>query len=166
MSHIYIWFSALFQLQSFFGHMLQFLDLKTKFIKFGTKFQVKGANFLPSSCTNLLLCNKPVQRNSLRFSKIKKKTVRALRINETKVTSRNTAIVNLFVLGNEKESKMTKGPSFRTACEGLDVSVNPQAPNGTYMWFSRLFQFYQLLASYYRFQNSRLSSINLELNFR
>ena len=41
--------------------------------------------------------------------------MRALRINRTKVTSRNAFIHNLFALKNEIESKMTKGRSLETA---------------------------------------------------
>ena len=53
-----------------------------------------------------MLRSKPVQRNWQRFFKIKKKkTVRALRVNETKVTLRNAFIGNLFALKSEKESK-------------------------------------------------------------
>ena len=57
-----------------------------------------------------------------------KKTVRPLRVNETKVTLRNAFIVNLFALVSENNPKMTKGHS-----------VNPYAPNVTYMRLSGLF---------------------------
>ena len=46
-----------------------FLDMKTKFIKFCTKFWVKQVQFLPSEYTSLLLHCKPVRRNYLHIFK-------------------------------------------------------------------------------------------------
>ena len=54
-------FPGIFQFQPFLGHLLSLLELKTNFIKFCTKFQVKQAKFLPRS--------KPVQRKCLCFFK-------------------------------------------------------------------------------------------------
>ena len=45
--------------------------------------------------------SKPVQRNWLHFFKNFKNTVRALRVNETKLTSGDAFIVDLFALGGE-----------------------------------------------------------------
>ena len=69
----YMWFSRLFQFQPFFCYFLSLLERNTKVSKFLNKFFKKRAKFLPSSCTNLLLRSKPVQRNWLRFFKIIKK---------------------------------------------------------------------------------------------
>ena len=43
----------------------------------------------------------------------------ALRVNETKLTSQNAFIADLFALGDEKESKYKKGPSFGAPCRVL-----------------------------------------------
>ena len=67
--HAYTRFSGHFQFQAFFGVFLLFLDIKIKFVKFSTKFQVKQAKSLPPRCTSLLLCSKPVQQNYLYFFK-------------------------------------------------------------------------------------------------
>ena len=69
------------------------------------------------------------------------KIVHALRGNETKVTWRRAFIVNLFTLESEKESKNNERTLFRDCPRILDLSVNPEAKNATYMWFSGLFQF-------------------------
>ena len=61
--------SGLFQFQPFFVHFLSLFQIKTKFIKFCTKFFEKPTTFFPSKCTSLLLRSKPVQRNCLRFFK-------------------------------------------------------------------------------------------------
>ena len=84
----------------------------TNFIEFCTKFRVKKPKFLPCRCTSSLLRSKPVQRNYLHFFRKNLKTVRALRINETKLTSGSAFIFNLFTLESEKESKKDEEPSF------------------------------------------------------
>ena len=65
----YTQFSGPFQFQTFFGVLLLFLDIKSKFTGLCTKFYVKQAKILLPKCTSLLQCSKPVQRNHLRFFK-------------------------------------------------------------------------------------------------
>ena len=48
----------------------------------------------------------------------------ALRVNETKVTSRNAFIVNLFALESEKE-KNEERTFFQDCLQILDLSFNP-----------------------------------------
>ena len=72
----------------FFGHFLLLLEIKNKLTKFSTKFQLKQAKFLPFKCASLLVRSKLVQQNSLYFFKIFK-TVRLLRVDEIRPTSRN-----------------------------------------------------------------------------
>lgn len=55
-----------------FIKFLLFLEIKTKIIRFCTKFQVKKNNFLQSKFPSLLLHSKTVQRNCLHFSIILK----------------------------------------------------------------------------------------------
>ena len=73
----------------------------------------------------------------------------ALRVNETKVKSRNAFIVNLFALGKNqkikkkrervrKNKKMMEGPSFETAHRVLTCLVALR-PHATFMQFSGLF---------------------------
>ena len=59
--------------------------------------------------------------------------MRALRVNETKITSGNVFIVNLFALGNEKNQKITKGPSFGTV-GGVLTTVLAIAPVYAFFW--------------------------------
>ena len=120
--HIYVVFWTALVL-AIFGHFLLLLELKTKFIKFWTKLSIKQVNFLPFRCTSLLLRTKPVQRNWLHFFK----TLRALRINETKVTSKNAFIDNLFALESEKESKNDERTLFPDCPRILDLSVSPES---------------------------------------
>ena len=58
----YTIFFGIFQFQAIFDILLLLLDIKSKFIKFCTKFQVKQAKFLLLKCTNLLLCSNPELR--------------------------------------------------------------------------------------------------------
>ena len=62
-----------FSFGHFFGYFLTFLERKTKFSKFWTKFWIKQVDILPSRWTSLLLRNKPVQPNWLRLFKNFKK---------------------------------------------------------------------------------------------
>ena len=60
----------------------------------------------------LLLRSKPAQQNWMRFLKNFIKTVRALRVNGTKVTLRNAFIDNLFPLESEKKSQKGERTPF------------------------------------------------------
>ena len=53
------------------------------------------------------------------------KLVRALRVNETKVTSTNVFIDNHFALESEKELKNDKRSLFQDFTQILDLSLNP-----------------------------------------
>ena len=55
----------------------------------------------------------------------KNKTVRSLKVNETKLTLRNVFILDLFALGGEKESKYNEKTPFWGSLQKLDLSVNP-----------------------------------------
>ena len=51
--------------------------------------------------------------------------MRALRVNETKVTLRNAFIDNIFALESEKQSKNDERTLFGDYPKILDLSVNP-----------------------------------------
>ena len=53
------------------------------------------------------------------------KILRALRVNETKVTLRNAFIDNLFALESKKESENDERTLFQDCPRILDLSVNP-----------------------------------------
>ena len=57
-------------------------------------------------------------------------------VNETKVTSTNTFVVNLFAFESNTESKNDKTTLFPDFPRILDQPVNLDIPNATYMWFS------------------------------
>ena len=84
----YLTILTIFNQFLFFGHFLLLLEIKNKLTKFSTKFQLKQAKFLPFKCASLLVRSKLVQQNSLYFFKIFK-TVRLLRVDEIRPTSRN-----------------------------------------------------------------------------
>ena len=65
--------------------------------------------------------------------------MRTLRVNETKVTSRNTFIDNFFALKSEEERKNDERTFFSDYPQILDLAVNPETANLTYMWFPGLF---------------------------
>ena len=54
-------FLDFFTFKHFMAASCLFSEIKSKIIKFATKFQVKQAKFFPSKCTNLLLDTKSVQ---------------------------------------------------------------------------------------------------------
>ena len=51
--------------------------------------------------------------------------MRALRVNETKVTSRNAFIDNIFALESEKESRNDERTLFGDYLRIFDLAVNP-----------------------------------------
>ena len=113
-SHIYAFFWTILVL-AIFGHVLSLLEFETNFIKFWTKFPVKQAIFLTSEWVSSLLHCKPVQQHGLRFSS----TICNLRVNETKIRSRNAFIINRSALGSEKENKKRRMQSL------LGLSAEP-----------------------------------------
>ena len=75
-----------------------YLELKTKFIKFWTKFWMKSVKLLSSKYNSLLLCQSS-----------------EIGCVCSEVTSTNPFNATLFALGSEKNKKITKGMSFKTA---------------------------------------------------
>ena len=115
----YMWFSELFQLQSFFGYFLLVLGSRTKLIKFWNKLQIKFVKFFPYRCTSFQQHSNPVQQNWLRF------------FENFEIQCAIQGLIQLKLLGEmllltidlhqnvRKNNKMTKGPSFETTCELL-----------------------------------------------
>ena len=108
---------------SFFWN-LKLSSLKCE-LKFGHTTQI-----FASRCTSLLLRSKPVQINPLRFFPIFKKTVHPVKVNKTKVTSKNAFLGTLF------ELEMTV---FRDCPRMLDWSLNPWTTKEKYIWFCGVF---------------------------
>ena len=153
-------FCGLFQIQLLFDRVLLPLELNTKFIKLRTKFQLKQAKLLLSTCTSSLLPQQSSTAKLPGFFQKFKNSVRALRDNQFKVTLRKTFLFNASELGSEKESKNDEKALFQDFQWCLDLSLNPQAPDATYIRFCGLFQFQQ----FYCLQNLTLSSLNFSLN--
>ena len=117
-------FQDCFSFSHFFGYFLPLLKRKTKFFKYWTKFGIKEAKVLPSRCSSLLPRRKPVQQNWQRFFKIFWKIVRALSVNEIKVTSRNGFIDNIFALESKIELNNDKATLFWDYPWILDMAIN------------------------------------------
>ena len=66
------------------------------------------------------------------FSKILN-AVRTLKVNQTKVTLRNDFIDNPFAFESEKESVIDEKSLFSDYPRILDLAVNPETANVTYM---------------------------------
>ena len=92
---------------------------KTKFIKLCIKFQRKQVNFCRLSV--LFGCCARNQNSAIACILLKfSKAVRALKVNETKLTATNAFIVNLFAIEREKKNhNMTRNFSFGTPREVL-----------------------------------------------
>ena len=99
------------------------------------------------------------------FFKISEKTVSAVRVNETKITSRNNFIDNLFTLKSEKESKNFKRTLFETNSRFLTwlLTLRPQMPH--IYGFLESLSFSHFLALLCHFEIVRLSSSSLGLSF-
>ena len=123
-----------------FGYFLFLLEIKTKLIKFITKFHVKHDKFLPSNCNSLPLYRKLLQRNCLKFFK-HFKTVRALRVNETKLTSESAFVADLSALEGERESKCYKRTLFRGSTQTCFLTSKFLSLKNAYMRFSGQIQF-------------------------
>ena len=67
---VYLRFPSILCFLLFLGHFLLVLEAGSKLVKFYTKFWVKRARFLASTCTSLLLHSKPVQQNYRHFLKV------------------------------------------------------------------------------------------------
>ena len=81
-----------------------------------------------------------------------------LSLNETKLTTRNAFIFNLFALESEKESKKTKEP-FLGAAQPLVSERRLLA----FVWITLILAIFQLLPV--AFRKKRLISLNSALNF-
>ena len=67
---VYLRFPSILCFLLFLSHFLLVLEAGSKLVKFYTKFWVKRARFLASTCTSLLLRSKPVQQNYRHFLKV------------------------------------------------------------------------------------------------
>ena len=130
-------FSGLFQFYPFLVNFLLFSEFKTKLIKFCIKFQIEEAKILPSKFTSLQQTSTAIL--PVFFQKYLQKVL-AVRVNETKLTSRNVFIVNL-ALGSEKESENDQMAIFWACPRALDLSLNTQRLKTTYIRFFGLFLF-------------------------
>ena len=87
----------------------------------------------------MLLCSKPVQKNCFALFKIFFKPLRAVRVKETKVSSRKVYIDIPFTLSSEKESKINKKKFLRDYPEILGLAIDPYTENVTCMLSPALF---------------------------
>ena len=68
------------------------------------------------------------------------KTVLALRVNETKLISRNASMINLFKLESKEELKNDERNLFSDSPRSFDPTLNTQPTNDAYQCFSGLLQ--------------------------
>ena len=80
---------------------------------------------MPSRCTSLLLCSKPVQQKCPHCFKRFKKQGTLYGLMKPKLPSRNTLVVNCFALESEKESKNDEVTLFGDCPSILDLPINP-----------------------------------------
>ena len=143
-----------------FGYFLFLLEIKTKLIKFITKFHVKHDKFLPSNCNSLPLCRKLLQRNCLKFFK-HFKTVRALRVNETKLTSESAFVADLSALEGERESKCYKRTLFRGSTQTCFLTSKFLSLKNAYMRFSGQIQFLAFFGYFFLLSEIKIKLIKL-----
>lgn len=147
-----------------FGYFLFLLEIKTKLIKFITKFHVKH-KFLPPNCNSLPLRRKLLQRNCLKFFK-HFKTVRALRVNETKLTSESAFVADLSALEGEKESKCYKRTMFRGSTQTCFLTSKILSLKNAYMRFSGQIQFSAFFGYFLLLSEIKIKLIKLYTNFQ
>ena len=117
-------FSKYFRISPFLGISCRFQKKTTKFIKLFFKFHVIKVTFLASQCQQ--------QTSTV------KSPVLALRVYETKLTSKNPFIVNLFALGSEKGCKYGQKTLIWNSPRSLDLYLNTYPPNDVSCRFSAL----------------------------
>ena len=140
-------FEASFRLSHFFGHFQLLLELKTKIIQVLPKILLNKSNF----CVQMHYFAAAQQTSTGKlsaFSQKFKKTVCPLEVNQTKVTSINTFIGNIFTLQTEKTSKNDKRTVFLDCSRILDCCFNTQTLNATYMSLCEVFQFQQFFGHF------------------
>ena len=134
----FMWFSGLFYFQSFFGYFLrkQPKNEKNKFFQ----------NFL--NISELCVNNYTMNARYMLFSGLfylqlffVHFLLHTIRINETKVTSGNAFIANVFALESATESKKYKKSFFQDFPRIFCLSVYPYTMNATYKWCSGQIQF-------------------------
>ena len=159
-------FHDCFSLNHFFCYFLSLLHGKTEFIKLYTRFWIKKSHFF---CLDVLACCSAVTQYSkiaCSSSKILKRSVAlALRVNETKDTSRNVFIDNGFSLKKRKNQKMTKRPTFRSIRRFLTWLLTLALGMLHICGFQYCFSFNHFFATFCYFSIVRLSSLNCRLNF-
>ena len=111
-----------------------------------------------------MLYSKSVQRNCLHFFKKILKTVCALRVNETKLTSKNTLIFNLFASESEKNKKRTKEASFGAPRRVLNwlLTLVSERRLLAFFWNTLVLAIFQTLPL--AFRKKRLNSLSSALN--
>ena len=97
-------FPDYFSLNILGGYLLP-LEKKTNFIKTCAKLLVKQANCFAVYVYSIVAAQQTSKAKLSKFAHSFSKAVRALSVNERKLTLRNAFIVNLFGLESEKESK-------------------------------------------------------------
>ena len=99
------------------------------------------------------------------FFKIFQKIVRVLRVNETKLPSRNVFIVHFFALKSEKPSRNDERTLFWNSSRTLDLSLNPQPPNDAISQFPGLLQFQPFFGHFLSFLGEKTKSIRFYTKF-
>ena len=99
------------------------------------------------------------------FFKIFQKIVRVLRVNETKLPSRNVFIVHFFALESEKPSRNDERTLFWNSSRTLDLSLNPQPPNDAISQYPGLLQFQPFFGLYLWFLEEKTTSIRFCTKF-
>ena len=152
------WFHLLLLLQPFFGNLLLFLEKRTKSIRFCTKCYAKVALFC--GLTVLVCCCAANQYSETgAFLKIFQKTVRILRVKQTKPPSRNAFPVVLFALESQKGFRNDEGALFWDSSWSLDLSLDPYPPNDATWWFHGLLLFQAFFSNFRLFLEEKIKSI-------
>ena len=99
------------------------------------------------------------------FFKIFLKIVRVLRVNETKLPSRNVFIVHFFALESEKPSRNDERTLFWNSSRTLDLSLNPQPPNDAISQYPGLLQFQPFFGLFLWFLEEKTTSIRFCTKF-
>ena len=99
------------------------------------------------------------------FLKIFQKTVRVVRVNETKPPSRNAFLVDLFALESQKGSRNDERTLFWDSSRSLDLSLNPQCPNDAIWQFHGLLSFQPFLGQFLLFLEEKTKSIRFSTEF-
>ena len=124
------------------------LEAKSKFNAFCTNIYVKRAIILACTCTNLLLCKKPLQWSYRHFFKRFQTEQRILTVNKSKIIGEKTLNGDHFGTERNHELNNDEKTLFGVFYQICDKCFIPLTAKYVYLRFSKIVSFLQVLSQF------------------